>query len=66
MEWSDALGILQDMSRGCLDNYGLEPLLRDFYASAVRPEAARKRKAQQTPTEPAGAGVRGRPCLGLG
>jgi hypothetical protein len=36
MEWSDAVGILQDMGRGCLDDDGLKPLLRDFYACAVR------------------------------
>ena len=36
MEWSDALGILQDMSSGCLDDDVLEPLLREFYASAVK------------------------------
>ena len=36
MEWSDAVSILQDMSRGCGDDDHLEPLLREFYASAVR------------------------------
>ena len=36
MAWSDSVGILQDMGRGCRDDDGLEPLLREFYASAVR------------------------------
>ena len=36
MEWSDAVSILQDMSRGCLGDADLEPLLREFYACAVR------------------------------
>ena len=36
MEWSDAVDILLEMSRGSLEDESLKPLFRDFYASAVR------------------------------
>ena len=36
MEWSEAIGILQDMSRGCRDDDHLEPRILKFYACAVR------------------------------
>lgn len=36
MNWSEALEILQEMSKECQQHKALESLLREFYAAAIR------------------------------